>query len=211
MPRPSFQVLSGGAQGSIGPEATDSRRLSPQTLQLVPHLAAAPVEQLLLAGMHRRKETLLSLGIFDLDYPQFRKLLSIHGVRHIVDIRLTRSFGSNGFPWQFESHMAQLGILYEGIDALANREERRHPREPSAALMARYAASLRSKTSLLTALRLRIEQGPLLLLGWSCPPGEMTDQDVVVSVLREEYPAFDFDLSIYSRNDQKYPWMEGEA
>jgi len=211
MPRPSFQVLSGGAEGSIGPEANDRHRLSPQPLQLVPPPATAPIEQLLLAGMHRRKETLLSLGIFDLDYMQFRRLLSIHSVRHIVDIRATRSFGSNGFPWQFESHMAQFGIMYEGIDALANREERRHPREPSQALMARYAASLRRKTSLLAELRLRIEQGPLLLLGWSCPPGELTDQDVVVSVLREEYPKFDFDLSIHPRNDQKYPWMELEA
>jgi hypothetical protein len=232
MTRPSLQIVAGGAEAAQGKRSSHNA-----SLQLVPPALCPPSQQLVLTGLLRRKETLISVGLLDLDYSAFLTLLKTYGVRKVLDVRKVRCFGDRGFPstWAFQEQMAQLGVHYEYQDKvrkelpsekgkarymfanndiwmLTNREVVYNAVVSEELLLARYAATLLRERVGLTLVRDRLGQGPLLLLGDSTPPPKKTEQDVIAETLCLAFPDFEFDLIVYPRNNQWYPWMElGES
>lgn len=204
---------------------------------MVPPAIRPPAEQLVLTGLSRRKETLISVGLLDLGYEDFLALLQTYGIRNILDVRKVRYFGDRGFPstLPFQDQMNRLGVCYEYQDKvrtqlpsedgkrryaleynniwkLTNREVVYNAVVSDELLLARYAETLLRERTGLELVRARLQKGPLLLLGDSTPPPKKTEQDVIAETLRIAFPEFDFDLVVYPRNRQWYPWMElGES
>lgn len=235
MPGQPFQVLAGTAAQQPG---QPRQPVSRGSLQLVPNLPALPAKQLVLPGLSLRKETVLSVGMYDLKYDSFLKLLRTYGIRRILDTRCVCDFGHRGFPslGEFEKEMGSLQIAYERQDSpivelptgpdgslrsertdneiwsLVNRDFPYSAIIPDDVQLARYADKLLHERVGLELLRSRIAQGPLLLFGESELPPKRTEQDVLVDTLRVAFPDFAFDLVVYPRDNQWFPWMErGES
>lgn len=228
MKAPSLHLVAhpGSSQpGSFRPMSSSSR------LRLVPDVPIAPAKQLVLPGLPLRKETVVSVGMYDLRYDDFLKLLPAYGIRRILDTRFVWNFGHRGFPdlREFEQEMAALHIVYEradspildrpGPDGVLRPERtdnevwsivnRAFPlgraNLSDEVQLARYAEKLLREQVGLDLLRSRIVQGPLLLFGDSEPVPKRTEQDVLLDTFRVAFPNFAFDLVVYPRDKQRFP------
>ncbi|MFO0653781.1 MAG: hypothetical protein U0787_01745 [Polyangia bacterium] len=233
----SNPVLHVVAEAGALQKARRSETPSRHFIQLVPDVPKPPAKQLVLPGLSVCQHTLVSVGDWDLTYEDFLVLLFTYGIRRILDMRFVALFDKRGFPStnRFPQEMAAHGVEYERPDhvevelaqgpdgqrrtTFADNEvwdivNRSTPVGiPDHNLrLTQYADTLLRRRVGLQFLRSRIEKGPLLLLGESELPPKRTEQDVLVDTLRVAFPDFAFDLVVYPRDNQWFPWMErGES
>ena len=75
----------------------------------------APTIQLEMVAFVGGRPSVLVMAIDEIDYTQFRTLLSKAGVRYIVDLRSSPSFYGRGFRREaVEALLRQNGIAYAG-------------------------------------------------------------------------------------------------
>jgi hypothetical protein len=156
--RPTLSIVPGAAGVAREPR-------SRATLASVPPPAAVAPQQLRLEGVPARTDTLISVGLHGLTFMSFATLLRKHGVRVVLDLRVSSSFRGNGFSMQqVFTLFDELRIHYRRLPALADRRDdctlNEHVRQR------RYAAFLDGCIADLVAVRSLILKGPAVLLGW---------------------------------------------
>lgn len=126
---------------------------------------------------------IISLGLFDVDFDEFKRILKENDIKQIIDIRLSNSFERNGFsPIKFRLLLVSLSVSYIHYKQLAN-PFLGQIREPGL-LLAKYREYLwkecRDELSELVSI---VRNGPTLLVGWSSDSGSRTEQEVLIDLL----------------------------
>lgn len=173
--RPRLIVVASEAQ----PSGTRQRRA---VLASVPPPKPTPPQQLSLQGVPARPDTLISLGLRDLDFATFASSLREHGVRIVLDLRVSSSFRGSGFSVNRVFGLFEANhIHYRRLPKLVDRRDEvplnAHVR------LRRYAAFLEEQKNVLLELRTLVRAGPALLLGWETDHSS-SDRAILVEVLR---------------------------
>ena len=127
-------------------------------------------------------DTLISLGLRDLDFSTFASVLRQYGVRVVLDFRVSSSFRGPGFSMEAVSQLFEATrIQYRRLPRLADRQDdiplNQHVRQR------RYAVFLEEKKATLEELRALIRGGPAVLLGWEA--GHVgSDREVLIEALQ---------------------------
>ena len=173
--RPTLFVIAGEAQ--VGNE----RRSGP-TLAPVPPPKPTQPQQLTLHGVPAHPDTLISLGLRELDFATFSSVLREHSARILLDLRVSPSFRGSGFSVARVQHLFDSQrIHYKRLPSLVNCAEdvQLNPHVQQR----RYAAFLEQQKPALAELRALIRRGPAVLLGWDSSH-EGSDRAVLVDVLQ---------------------------
>jgi hypothetical protein len=173
--RPALSVVTGAAQasGELRPRPTLASVPPPQPVR--PH-------QLGLEGVPARPDTLISLGLQGIDFTDFASTLRRHGVRVVLDLRVSSSFRGSGFSMQlvlalFESQRVQYRRLPALVDRRDDRLVNEHVRQR------RYAAFLAEQSARLAEVHALVLKGPAILIGWeSHHPG--SDRAILIDALQ---------------------------
>jgi hypothetical protein len=200
--RPRLRLLPGGlASGGV---AEDARGGVASAGDAAPTAAPATSSgpsgpgrsyQLSLPGVVVRPETLVSLGMGDLDFDTFAAWLRRCGARAVLDLRVSASFRGVGFSVaRVRQLLDATGVEYTRFPDLANVVEdlRVDPR----VLLRRYEVHLEAarRRPLLDDLRSMVRRGPAVVLGWE-PEHRGSDREALVDVLRRVY-VDSFDLVV---------------
>ena len=196
--RPTLRLIHGEVSGQCRPAAGGTRdrvdRRAAPTLTVVPRGPATP-HQLTLPGVYTRADTLVSLGVRDLDFTAFATVLQRHGARVVLDARVSPSFRGVGFSVaRVEQLFGARGIAYKRFPGLAHVEGT--TRGSPHVERRRYEAYLveEPRRALLDDLRDMIRRGPAVLLGWE-PVHEGSDREALIAVLLRAYED-PFDLAV---------------
>lgn len=194
--RPQLKVFNGNGS------STGERRslgLTPltKTVRIEPYQLHFQMSGLLSEAQDRA--IVISVGIGDFVFDEFISLMSSWNVKRVIDIRLSNSFHEPGFSYEkFILYLSRLGIKYRHELNLANRFLGDSFDEQE--ILARYKKYLSNNQNVISMLKTEIQSGPIALLGWSYRQNETSEQDVLISVLRDNDPKFEFDIHIAKKD-----------
>jgi len=167
--------------GATTPRGTQVSVPERPLLSVVRPMPPRGPQQLALPGLIHDPATVLSLGIGSVDFETFADILRAHGVRRVIDTRLSPSFRHRGFSLHAVSRLfVTLGIEYQRMPELGNRFIGQATNEH--VVLQRFAEPLAQNTDALRALHRKISMGPALLLGWS-ESHEMSERGVILDAL----------------------------
>jgi len=184
-PRRLVLILGDGLGDGAEPRASLSLMPLPQETIRDPVQLTIPV-------LTYRPETLVSFGSDALSLDVLVQLISMAGVRRVVDVRASPSFGPRCTAREFFGALSEHGVAYQHAPELANPFVADSWSDQ--ACLGAYADYLRGRARPhLARLRGELSKGPLLLLGRS-PGHEGSERQVIV----DELAVLDgeFDLTI---------------